>query len=82
MTSTHKTRHKNQTTMISPQGPSGVAILSHVCGVAMIAHHPHHQVWYVCLSWQTWKDKEFLSFISGKMEWELPPSILVTRNPN
>ena len=27
-------------------------------------------------------DKEFLSFISGKMEWESPPSILVTRNPN
>ena len=28
------------------------------------------------------KDKEFLSFISGKREWELPPSILITRNPN
>ena len=27
-------------------------------------------------------DKEFLSFISGKMEWESPPCILVTRNPN
>ena len=29
-----------------------------------------------------WGDKEFLSFISGKIEWESPPSILVTRNPN
>jgi len=28
------------------------------------------------------EDKEFLSFINGKMKWELPPSILVTRNPN
>ena len=28
------------------------------------------------------EDKEFLSFISGKMEWESPPSILVIRNPN
>jgi hypothetical protein len=30
-----------------------------------------------------WGDKEFLSLISGKkMEWESPPSIMVTRNPN
>ena len=27
-------------------------------------------------------DKEFLSFISGKIKRESPPSILVTRNPN
>jgi hypothetical protein len=27
-------------------------------------------------------DKGFLSFISGKMERESPPSILITRNPN
>jgi hypothetical protein len=26
------------------------------------------------------EDKEFLSFISGKIEWESPPSILVARN--
>jgi hypothetical protein len=32
--------------------------------------------------WQIWGDKEFLSFISGKMEWKSPPSMLVTRNPN
>jgi hypothetical protein len=31
---------------------------------------------------QIWRDKEFLSLISGKFEWESPPSILVTRNPN
>jgi hypothetical protein len=23
--------------------------LSHVCGIAAIAHHPHHQVWYAYL---------------------------------
>jgi len=28
------------------------------------------------------ENKEFLSPISRKFEWELPPSILVTRNPN
>jgi hypothetical protein len=32
--------------------------------------------------WQKQGDKEFLSFISGKIEWESPPSILITRNPN
>jgi hypothetical protein len=32
--------------------------------------------------WKMWGDKEFLSFISEKMKWESPPSILVTRNPN
>jgi len=32
--------------------------------------------------WKMWGDKEFLSFISGKIEWESPPGILVTRNPN
>ena len=32
--------------------------------------------------WKMWGDNEFLSFISGKIEWESPPSILVTRNPN
>jgi hypothetical protein len=34
------------------------------------------------LKWQMCGDKEFLFFISGKIEWELPSSILVTRNPN
>jgi len=34
------------------------------------------------LIWQMCGDKEFMSFISGKIEWESPPSILVTRNPN
>jgi hypothetical protein len=28
------------------------------------------------------KNKEFLSFISKKKEWESPPSILVTRKLN
>jgi len=31
---------------------------------------------------QIWGDNKFLSFISGKIECESPPSILVTRNPN
>jgi hypothetical protein len=58
--------------------PSGVAILSHVYGVTM--NRPPSGI---CKSiWQTWGDKEFLSFISAKFEWESPPSILVTRNPN
>jgi hypothetical protein len=34
------------------------------------------------LMWQMWGDKEFLSLINEKLEWESPPSILVTRNPN
>jgi len=34
------------------------------------------------LIWQIWRDKKFLSPIGQKIEWESPPSILVTRNPN
>jgi hypothetical protein len=51
--------------------------LSHVCGVAAIVLHTQ----WVCV-WKIWGDKEFLSLIIGKMEWESPPSILVTKNPN
>jgi len=36
----------------------------------------------IYLMWQMWGDNKLLSFISGKIEWESPPSILVTRNPN
>ena len=32
--------------------------------------------------WQIWRYKKILSFVGRKMEWESPPSILVTRNPN
>jgi hypothetical protein len=32
--------------------------------------------------WHMWRDKEFLSLISKKLEWESPPNILITRNPN
>jgi len=35
----------------------------------------------VCI-WKIRGDKEFLSFISEKIDWESSPSILVTRNPN
>jgi hypothetical protein len=43
--------------------PSGVAILSHVCGVAAIALHT---LKCVCGIWKIWRDKEFLSLISVK----------------
>jgi hypothetical protein len=43
--------------------------------------HPQNLVFNMKM-WGMWGDKEFLSFISGKMKWESPPSILVTRNPN
>jgi hypothetical protein len=33
----------------------------------------HSHIWY--LMWQMWKDKEFLSFSSEKMEWESQLSI-------
>ena len=52
--------------------------LSHVCGVAAISPlsgiYPGIQ--------ENGVDKELLPFISGKMEWESLPSILVTKNPN
>jgi hypothetical protein len=32
--------------------------------------------------YEIWEDKEFLSFICEKWEWESSPNILVTRNPN
>jgi len=56
--------------------------LSHVCGIA--AKNVHSQI-LMLVSWKNrgkCGDKEFLSFIRGKQEWESPPSILVTRNPN
>jgi len=43
--------------------------------------HPQN-LSYDLKMWGMWGDNEFLSFISGKMEWESPPGILVTRNPN
>jgi hypothetical protein len=42
----------------------------------------HPQNFIYLKMWQMWGDKEFLYFISGKIEWESPPSILITRNPN
>ena len=55
-------------------------VLSHVCGIAAIAHHPH-QVWYVYLSKYGKKMNSCLLLVE-KIEWESPPSILVTRNLN
>jgi len=58
-----------------------MCMLSHICGVAVIGStNPR-----ILISWKNREkegDKEFLSFIRGKKEWESPPSILVTRNPN
>ena len=42
----------------------------------------HPQILFYLKMWQMWGDKDLLSFISGIMEWESPPSILVTRNLN
>jgi len=61
--------------------PSGVAILSHVCGITAKTS-TLKILSNVANVENVWRDKEFLSFISGKIEWESPPSILVTRNPN
>jgi hypothetical protein len=42
-------------------------LLSQVCGVAAIAHHPRKkEKWNVVYSWQMCRDKEFLSPISKK----------------
>jgi len=49
----------------------------YICGVAVKI-----STLKIYLMWQMWGDNEFLSFISGKIEWESPPSILVTKNLN
>jgi len=49
-----------------------------MCAASRRKHPPSKS----CLKWKICGDKEFLFFISGKMEWESPHSILVTRNPN
>ena len=54
--------------------------MSHVCGVA--AKTFTLKILYYLKIWQMCGDKKFLSFISGKIEWVSPPSILVTENPN
>jgi len=41
-----------------------------------------HLLSIIIIMRQMWGDKEFLSFISGKMEWKSPPNILITWNPN
>jgi len=52
-------------------------MVSHVCGVVAIVLHTQ-----LCVCLKIWRDKEFLSLNGGKIDWESPPSILVTRNHN
>jgi hypothetical protein len=51
------------------------------CRTCVMSRRKHSSLRFY-LIWQMWGDKEFLSFISGKLEWESPPNILVTRNSN
>jgi len=57
--------------------PSGVAILSHVCGVATIV-----QLHSRCVSGKYGEKRNSCLLSVEKMKWESPPSIMVTRNPN
>jgi hypothetical protein len=60
--------------------PSGVAILSHVGGVAAIALHTQM---CVCIYLANMGRQGILVFYQWKKKkWESPPSIMVTRNPN
>ena len=61
-----------------PKVPSGVAILSHVCGITTIVLHTHVCEYLVNMG----RQGILVSYISGKRGWESPPSILVIRNPN
>ena len=49
-----------------------------MCGVAAIALHTP----WMCGSGKYGETRNSLSLSSEKREWESPPSILVTRNPN
>jgi hypothetical protein len=49
-----------------------------IISVARVRHHGENIHSLIVSIRQIWEDKEFLSFISGKQEWESPPSILVT----
>jgi len=65
--------------MLSPQGPPWSRH-----SVARMRRHNDRPPsgMYIVSIWQICEDKELLSFINGKMEWESPPSIFVIRNPN
>ena len=60
--------------------PSGVAILSHVCGGAAIVH-PQGKI-KIFIPGKCGERQGILVSICENMNWESPPSILVTRNPN
>jgi hypothetical protein len=48
------------------------------CAASRRYHPPLRYVYFLA----NMGDNEFLSFISGKIEWESSPNILITRNPN
>jgi len=73
---TRKHKQIRQKQSLVHKVPSEVVILSHVCGVAV--NIPLHLMY---LSGK-YERQENLVFYRWKMEWESPPSILVTRNPN
>jgi len=58
-------------------GSLALWFLSYVCNLAAKTF-----TLLMYLMWLMWGDKKLFPFISGKIEWESPPSILVTRNPN
>ena len=51
-----------------------------MCGGAAIVH-PQGKIGNI-YSWQIGRDKEFLSLNCENMDWESPPSVLVTKNLN
>jgi len=56
--------------------------LEYNTNVARVRRHGDRSPSGLCIYLTNMGDNEFLTFISGKMEWEWPSNILVTRNPN
>jgi len=57
------------------------ALIDNICRTCAASRRSSSTL-HGCGIWKIWRDKEFLSLSGGKIEWESPPSILVTRNPN
>jgi hypothetical protein len=64
--------------MLSPQGPQWSRH-----SIARVRRRDEYSTLrYASGKYEIWEDKESLFFICEKRTWELPSSILVTRNPN